>query len=224
MPPHSDTVGWFLRFKNLDRCAHLKAVVCLGFRFRDDTTETWTAFVNRVKAGDPQAVGAAEEALRRSCATLRYKLKDLLVVPIIGSAHATAAAAHTVTRLATAVAQAKNWRLSTDLIAKDPHRSLHGLRSADERDAEVDGKYRAVVFESLGLEDCRGVLLVDDLVTRGTTMNDAARAIREINPEVSVFGMALAKTEKLDYWRERRNECLTNDHLHPELVRLAGRR
>ena len=53
------------------------------------------------------------------------------------------------------------------------------------------------------------VIVVDDFCTRGATLADIARAVRESNPGWKVQGASLAKAERAAYW----NGELTNAHI-----------
>jgi hypoxanthine-guanine phosphoribosyltransferase len=69
----------------------------------------------------------------------------------------------------------------------------------------VDGVYLAApIGGEPGL-----VLVVDDFCTRGATLADIARAIRESNPGWKVQPASLAKAERAAYWKGE----LTNAHI-----------
>ena len=53
------------------------------------------------------------------------------------------------------------------------------------------------------------VIVVDDFCTRGATLADIARAIRESNPGWKVQAASLAKAERAAYWKGE----LTNAHI-----------
>jgi hypothetical protein len=211
-------VGDFLTFERLDRADHLVQVLCLGYRFTDDSSERWTAFVNRVKNNQDGAVGRAEDVLRTAVSGIQFPNKPVIVVAILGSGDTSTRQGSAVPRLAASVGSLDGYVYCPTLLRKERHRSLHGLRSAASRDAEVDGKYRSARFRDIGIQRVGCVLLVDDLVTRGTTMNDAARSIRETNGNVPVFGVALGKTDRRSYWGDR----ISNDHVSAALLKRAG--
>ena len=58
------------------------------------------------------------------------------------------------------------------------------------------------------------VLVLDDFITRGSTMSHIARAILKRNPGIRVFAVALGKTERRDYWHQRGVE-ISNEHIPP---------
>ena len=57
------------------------------------------------------------------------------------------------------------------------------------------------------------VIVVDDFCTRGATLSDIARAVRESNPGWKVQGASLAKAQRAAYWKGK----LTNLHISDEL-------
>lgn len=218
MSLHSGKVGAFLVFDDLDRSQHLDQALCVGYRFTDEPAERWTAFVNRVKANGETSVGRAAQVIRIAIEQIDFGSDPILVVPVLGSRDTAARSNSAVSRLAASIGEVDGYIYCSGLLRKAPHRSLHMLRGASSRDAEVEGKYKALRFHNAGVGKVGCVVLVDDLVTRGTTMNDAARAIREANGPIPVFGVALGKTERRSYWGGRIN----NDHLPNTILSVAG--
>ena len=218
MSLHTRKIGSFLSFQRLDCSQNLEEVFCPGYRITDVPGDPWTAFVNRVKEKQSTAVERAKSVLKQAIGTIRLPRSRVLVVPILGSKDATTKGSSAVSRLAAAIGEVGGYEYCEALLRKTPHRSLHNLRSASSRDAEVEGKYKSRRFADIGVGSVGCVLLVDDLVTRGTTMNDAARAILAANGELLVFGVALGKTERRGYWGDRVN----NDHLSAGILKAAG--
>ena len=111
--------------------------------------------------------------------------------------------------LASALAGSRGWEWLPHHVTKDRHPRISGLASAAERDATVDGVYLASPIGG----DPGLVIVVDDFCTRGATLADIARAIRESNPGWKVQGASLAKAERAAYWKGE----LTNAHIHDSL-------
>lgn len=218
MSLHSGKLEMFLVFDRLDRSEHLEQVLCAGYRLKDVRGERWTAFVNRAKAGNTAAVACAVDVMKVAIATIEFPETPVLVVPVLGSADTTARPNAAMSRMATGICELKGYVDGQRLLRKKAHASLHKLRGATSRDNEVDNKYTSRRFEILGVTNVGCVLLVDDLVTRGTTMNDAARAIRSANGEIGVFGVALGKSESRSWAGAGAN----NDHLSKAVLRAAG--
>ena len=117
-------------------------------------------------------------------------------------------------KLAYALAGSHGWEWLPHHITKDRHPSLTGTASAAERDSTVDGVYLAApIGGEPGL-----VIVVDDFCTRGATLADIARAIRESNPGWKVQPATLAKAERAAYWKGE----LTNAHI-PDLLDATWR-
>ncbi len=102
-------------------------------------------------------------------------------------------------------ARSRAWEWGEAVISKDLHPSLTGIASAAERNATVDGVYLAA---HIGGEP-GVVIVVDDFCTRGATIADIARAIRESNPGWQIQPTTLAKAERAAYWQGK----LTNAHI-----------
>ena len=69
----------------------------------------------------------------------------------------------------------------------------------------MDGKYLAAPSEASPAL----VIVVDDFCTRGATLADIARAIRESNPGWKIQAASFAKAERAAYWKGE----LTNAHI-----------
>jgi len=104
------------------------------------------------------------------------------------------------------------------LLRKKPHRPLHTLPDADSRDSEVKGKYSSAYFSDVTANRVRLVVVIDDIVTRGATMDEVARAIKKENGDIPVYGVALAKNERKSFW----NDQISNDHISEQVLSMAG--
>ena len=117
-------------------------------------------------------------------------------------------------RLASALAGSRGWEWLPHHVTKDRHARISGLPSAPEWDATVDGVYLA---SPIGGEPGL-VIVVDDLCTRGATLADIVRAIRESNPGWHIQPVSLAKAERAAYWKGE----LTNAHV-PDVLDATWR-
>ena len=59
-------------------------------------------------------------------------------------------------------------------------------------------------------------MIIDDFITRGYTLSHMAQAIQDTNPEISVYGIALAKTDRREYHRKLYGKELSNNHIPPK--------
>ncbi len=190
-------------------------LLTVGFRITDRPGEKWTARFNRFKRGERRAI---EAATRTFCAAFEDFLPAgnprVVVVSSVSSADIVVGYDTPTSRLACALAGSRAWEWRPEVITKNRHPRLTGIASAAERDATVDGVYLAT---SIG-GDPGLVLVVDDFCTRGATLADIARAIRESNPGWEVQAASLAKAERAAYWKGE----LTNAHI-PDALDAAWR-
>ena len=181
-------------------------LLTVGFRITDRPGEKWTRRFNQFKRGEPAAVRAAT---RTFCAAFEDFLPAgdprVVVVSSVSSGQNIAQHDTPASRLASALAGSRGWEWLPHHVTKDRHPRISGLASAAERDATVDGVYlAAAIGGEPGL-----VLVVDDFCTRGATLADIARAVRESNPGWKVQAASLAKVERAAYWKGD----LTNAHI-----------
>ena len=182
---------------SLARGGNLASVSCLGYRFSDNDGDDWTAYVNQFKANKLAANKKCVSVIIRTLHDIGLPEGPILVVPILGSQDKETIDRKPISRMARAIGGLGGYQYCPRLLyKKERYRRLHTIQGADNRDAEVEGKYCSRRFGQLDLNKPSAVLLVDDIVTRGTTMNDAARAIKESNGHVIVNGIALAKAER----------------------------
>jgi len=181
-------------------------LLTVGFRITDRPGEKWTRRFNRFKKGEPTA---AKAAIRTFCAAFEDFLPAgnprVVVVSSVSSGQNIVQHDTPASRLASALARSRAWEWRPGVITKDRHPGISGLASAAERDATVDGVYLAApIGGEPGL-----VIVVDDFCTRGATLADIARAIRESNPGWEIQPATLARTERAAYWKGE----LTNAHI-----------
>ncbi len=208
MQPDFDVVGSLIRINRLN-VGDLRPLT-VGFRITDQPGEKWTDRFNRFKSGEAPAVEAAMRTFCMAFGNIRYPNDPrMVVVSAISSGHTTVDPRTPAARLGRALADSRGWEWRPDLLRKTPHASISGIRSANERDAAVNGVYSAAPIEG----DPGIVLVVDDFCTRGATLADIARAIRQSNPQWRISAASLAKTERAGYWQG----TLTNEHIPDEL-------
>ena len=181
-------------------------LLTIGFRITDRPREKWTRRFNRFKYGEPAAIRAAT---RTFCAAFEDFLPPgnprVVVVSSVSSGQNIVQSDTPASILASALAESRGWEWLPHHVTKDRHPRISGLGSAAERDATVDGVYLASPIGG----DPGLVIVVDDFCTRGATLGDIARAIRESNPGWKVQGASLAKAERAAYWKGE----LTNAHI-----------
>ena len=181
-------------------------LLTVGFRFTDRPGEKWTRRFNRFKYGEPSAARAATRTFCAAFAGFRPAGNPrVVVVSSVSSGQNIVQHDTPASTLASALARSRAWEWLPHHVTKDRHPRITGLASAAERDATVDGVYLATPIGG----DPGLVLVVDDFCTRGATLADIARAVRESNPGWEVQAASLAKAERAAYWKGE----LTNAHI-----------
>ena len=107
--------------------------------------------------------------------------------------------------LANVTANAAGSSFSREAVQKQAHNPLHGIYDAAGRTAEL----AKAAYQARRIADIRHAVIVDDFITRGSTMSRMAKALKASNPGITVHGVALGKTERRAYWGDR----LTNDNV-----------
>ena len=213
MPPNFEVVGRLIRINHLD--VGDLSLLTVGFRITDQRDEKWTARFNRFKSSDAPAIEAAIRTFCTAFHNVRYPGDHrVVVVSAISSRHTSVVPRTPAARLGKALADSRGWEWHVGLLSKRLHPSLSSMSSAPDRDSTVNGIYSASRIAG----DPGVVLIVDDLCTRGATLADIARAIRQSNPEWRVRAASLAKTERAEFWQG----TLTNAHI-PEVLDSAWR-
>ena len=206
-----------LLFERLDNTA--VPVFTLGFKLTDSQVDPWSQRFTAFKFGDEAAQRhALEGAIRvmtRAVSLLPIS-GPVVLVSAIPSMEVLLPKSSQLARLGEGIAAGARWRWLPGHISKRPHRSLktlHGSGSGPERDAEVANTYSANHI------DATTVIVLDDFVTRGSTIGDVARAIRLTSPQAQVMGLALAKTERVVFWEGTATPA-SNSHLDESVRKL----
>lgn len=201
-------LGEWMYFPHLDgAAADLDGAYTIGYRITDDGADPWTARFNRFKAKDPAAFVGGAHALSAGMPALLKSLgvdpKDTVIVPALGSAETKAASNGQLAKLAVRSAKTTGAQVEVGVLSKRIHKPIHGIFTATEREAELEkANYAASKLK------VKNVFVVDDLVTRGSTLSRIATAIKAANPGVRVYGVALAKTDRRSF-----RGSLDNNHV-----------
>lgn len=198
-----------LVFDSLDAGSDLQAAFTVGYRFLDDHEDVWTSRFTSFKAGQSQAERAGKRLMSRMACRVLGKLdvlpSDVTFVPALRSAETKAAADSILSRIAKQSANKYQAFHDRKLLRKNRHSSLHSAqRTRDEREniiASANYASRAV--------NTSNVVVIDDFITAGSTLCAIARAIQKRNPGITVYGMALAKNDRLSWL----HTDATNDHI-----------
>ncbi len=87
--------------------------------------------------------------------------------------------------------------IPTTLKKSRPTKPLKTLRTKQEREAELAGVYSYIPPAGIG-SDNKVILILDDIVTSGTTLREISRAIRTASPTSKLYFFALGQT--YDSW------------------------
>lgn len=206
--PDTSKYGGMMYFHTLDALQRVQGVYTLCWRFKDSWTDPWTLRVNAFKSGNTQAVRGASRICVDAVGSLDWNaFQPVGIATAISSGETCARPGQPLYVLGEHLAGALGWKWVPDLLSKKPHRSLHSIPNASERDQTVDGAYAATSVRGL-----KTIVLLDDFCTRGATLSDAARAILEVERNITIFGLALGKAETLAF-ADQQGVTLNNDHV-----------
>lgn len=198
-------------FQSLDNAPTVPAFT-LAYRFTDNGWDEWTQRLNKFKAGDAAAIQGACRAMHKMLSGFPFGT-SVFVTAAIPSGETTLPAQAGVYILGKYLSDSLGFTWCPQLLTKRVHRKLHNLYEATERDAEVAGAYTASAPPiAPGV-----VLILDDLITRGSTLNSAATAIKVVAPAAKILGLAPGKTERQSYWADR-GTPITNAHVPAALA------
>lgn len=190
--------GELLKFSSLPSCQ--STVYSVGWRILDNHSDTWTSRFNRFKGehSDQAGINGCIQLLGNGIHTL-LKNEGLTAQEVsVTTALSSQAVSHdpnsSLYKAGYHVCASASLAWIPDLLAKDAHEPLHDSKSASERETLVNGKYRCTKNLSTN-----AVIVIDDFVTRGTTLGEISRAIAASNPGVRVIGLAIAKHERLSF-------------------------
>ncbi|WP_163784198.1 hypothetical protein [Myxococcus vastator] len=209
-PDWVDICGLML-LRHLDPLNSVEALV-IAYRITDRPNDLWTERFNAFKSGDPRAIQGACRVLSQALKNIRFIVGPVILTAAIPSKFRVLPVASPIYLLGSFIAKALGWTWRPEILRKRPHRQLHLMYNSARRDAEVEGVYRCTVR---GLEGT--VLVLDDFITRGSTIREIARAIRQGNPAVNVVGLALGKTERVAHWEAG---GINNGHVPEELAQV----
>ena len=204
-----------LAFDSLDAGCDIDGAFAIGYRFRDAGRELWTRRFMRFKGGMQISLRAGAHVLGVATPGILSELEldppSVTFVPALRSSETAASDKGPLPLIAGWCAKQCGSDFVPNLLTKKAHPSLHGrMRSAQDREA---------ILESAGYSSdtvsTPNVFVLDDLITRGSTLCEIARAIKDQNPGVNVYGLALGKNDQKEYL-ESRGQYSTNDHIPSE--------
>ncbi len=205
-----------LAFDELDSGSDIDRAFAIGYRFQDALGERWTQRFSRFKAGSQKSVRAGAHLLGlatpRILAELDLGGKGVTFVPALSSGETVALEKRVLPAIAQWCAKKCEAEFTLDLLRKKPHAKLHSQkRTAEEREAILSSA--EYMSDSVATSS---VFVVDDFITRGSTLCAIASAIKQNNPGVTVYGLALAKNDRQSFLVDYGHEYHTNEHIPSE--------
>ena len=184
-------------FPRLDGSGTAIPVYSIGWRIVDHP-DAWTKRFQEFKQGNVDAINGAKLLLPRAVFEL-VKAKSLNakktgLVTALSSSRTLSDINSPLFKAGEYVCSRLGFQWLPDLYNKKTHRSLHSIPSADKRDKEVANKYSCGT-----IPDVDTIIILDDFVTRGSTMAEMARALHAQKPNVKILGFALGKNERYSY-------------------------
>ena len=203
-----------LRYDTLTFNDGLAAAFTVGYRLEDRPEDTWSARFTKFKfdSSDALTKGAARlmaHAARILVRGLGLDPSRTVFTPALRSIEKIADLNGVIALLASSCAGA--CRYQPRLLQKEVH--LPTGRGG------LYPEFRAMLVEGASYcsdsTDADTIFIVDDFIATGKTLSLAATAIKERNPNTTVYGFALAKPEWHNMMLEWYDMDVSNDHIPP---------
>ena len=205
----------WMELTNLNVQEGLTNCFTIGYRFTDDRTDKWTARFNRFKFENstrPAAIFGAMYLMKVAVPilvdSLAHKNSKTVFVPALSSSETIASKNGVISVMTRLCAKETNLDFVRSAVTKEKHAPLHLNLKAETRNEILDNAN----YESKRI-NAENILIIDDFITRGDTLSHMAKAIHKTDPGVSVYGVALAKTDRCAFHRERYGKELSNNHV-----------
>jgi hypothetical protein len=210
-----EPVGGWMHFAHLDGgLAYVDGMYTLAWRLTDQAGDAWTRRIDQFKfvsnaASLKGAHAALVEALPNLMSAKSWEPGSTGILAALNSPDMRTVPTKPLPTTVATVAAKLGLKSLPTLLSKQPHRQLHTLKGYGERGAElVKAKYQAAAVPG----GIRRVLVLDEIATRGETIDHIAAAIRKASPTVRVIGVCLGKSERQSYAASCGYE-ISNDHV-----------
>lgn len=196
--------GW-MGFPYLTCSQGLTHSYTLTYKLTDKTSEAWTSRLIRFKNKDRAAYYGGARLLYAAVpdliAAIGVDAAKTVFVPALSSGETTADPARSIPYITAQCANSMGIQSDIGALTKNAHKKIHNFYKADQRDEELEkAEYRAKKL------DAEHIFVFDDFVTRGATLSKIAVAILEDNPKSKVYGVALAKAERVEWCPNPEND------------------
>lgn len=212
--PNYDRNGWmFFAPSQIPSVQSLCGVYSLFWRFGDDSHEKWTDRFNSFKFrcrsshffGFKNILVSVFEDLLAQIPTPPSRVG---IVSALGHGDCKATSKSKLVLLSRALVDHHGIVDLTEKISKRPHKALHKQSCIEDREDEIRGKYDSKSIP--GFIDV--ILILDDLATRGATLEEISRSISSAGFDGMVIGVTLAKNEKRSFALTK-EVVLNNNHV-----------
>ena len=195
---HWNPIAGWMGFPYLSRSQGITHSYTLTYKLTDKTGEAWTSRMIRFKNKDKAAIYGGGRLLYSAIPALieavGVDVDDTTFVAALSSGETKADPDRAIPYFATECAGMVGTQSDIGALSKKVHQKIHNFYSAEQRDAELEkAEYQAKKL------DAEHVFVFDDFITRGATLSKIATAILEKNPKAKVYGLALAKAERVDW-------------------------
>ncbi|TBB58961.1 phosphoribosyltransferase (plasmid) [Rhizobium ruizarguesonis] len=194
-----------MEFPHLSLNTGLTRTYTLAYKLTDRNSETWSTRFSRFKDKDQKAYfGGARlfyEAFPPLFNSLNLAPANCVFLAALSSSETSADRSRQIPYIAAELANLIGAHDGIDALSKQVHESIHNRYSAGARDAELE-KANYVC----GKLPAKNVFVFDDFVTRGGTLSKVAQAVHAANSGSKVYGVALAKTERVNWCRNPEND------------------
>ena len=146
---------------------------------------------------------------RLAAKSLKYSgINFKVIVRALGSSETTVNINTPLDHLGKKISREINAKYKPTLLSKSRRNKSLKYLNANERKNELSGLYS---FRNYGAQRGDNILLIDDVVTTGTTLKSIYSAISQSCPQVNVYFFSLTKT--FDQWQDEN----TNSEIYSQL-------
>lgn len=206
MPGWKPFFDW-REYDHLQDGAGITRAFTLAYKITDDGAEPWSARFIRFKQKDRVALAGAVGVMRTAVPELVARLglnpQRTAFIPAPSSGDTAASANSHISTMTRLAADAAGAQFVLAGVTKQAHRPIHMCGGVDGRNAELaKANYQGARLTA------ETAVIFDDFITRGGTMSRMAQALIQANPGLTVYGVALGKTERRSYWGQLNNDAV----------------
>ena len=207
--------NYWMELINLSVHEGLTSCFTIGYRLTDNTNDKWTIRFNRFKSKNSAAINGAmylmKDAVPLLANNLELKNSKTVFIPALSSSETIASENGVLSLMTSLCANEAGMDFVRNAVMKEKHTPLHHNLRAETRNEILDNAN----YNSKRI-NAENIVIIDDFITRGDTLSHMARAILETNPGISVYGVALAKTDRCEFHRKWYGKELSNNHIPPK--------